>query len=443
MSGKDDFDDEGLPLLPKHTKVRHSSSARARGDAPFDMGKSPLAMPCGPRFSSRRLARTRVSVPRFFSGVARGGRDARARASPRARPRGDAHEVSSARAHPLPEARFARAPAPPPRLPSPRLPRTRTRRAERDLPVGRVRRERGLARFRETSAGVGAESSRRVAPVSTDGSPPSSPANAQVRVTGNNRTKPGVIGLRGVVRKAVGLGGWHWLRLENGAECRLQRNALAVVARPTGLELDSESEDDELDIGYGRGAAGTRAGHASAHELLDTHRAESRNHAPSLALAMDTGAGVGRPRRASRPPRRTWSRDDAGTRRAGAGGSASSASRGGGAHQPSVRFDKLRRETLEKISAKHYRVDPRSAGDRDADGTASRSLAGAGKRERADAEGASGDGHRAPPEKRALVETIAARFTSETVDETEVLIAFIKMLAGGALPSPNPSNDAP
>jgi hypothetical protein len=30
-------------------------------------------------------------------------------------------------------------------------------------------------------------------------------------VTGNNRTKSSLVGLTGVVKKAVGLGGWHWL----------------------------------------------------------------------------------------------------------------------------------------------------------------------------------------------------------------------------------------
>jgi hypothetical protein len=33
----------------------------------------------------------------------------------------------------------------------------------------------------------------------------------QVRVAGNNRTKVALVGLTGVVKKAVGLGGWHWL----------------------------------------------------------------------------------------------------------------------------------------------------------------------------------------------------------------------------------------
>lgn len=254
------------------------------------------------------------------------------------------------------------------------------------------------------------------------------PKHTKVRVTGNNRTKPGVIGLRGVVKKAVGLGGWHWLRLENGAECRLQRNALAIVARPTGLEMDSESDDDEADgIGYGRGAGGARAGHASAREPSDAHRAEP--HEPVSTLT--TEGALGRPRRASRPPRRNLSRDDDRRRRELG---APFSSRGGAHGTPSVRFDKLRRETLEKISAKHYRIDPSRAGDeRRGDGGFERET---GKRARSEADEPSTERERAPPEKRALVETIAARFTNETVDETKVLIAFVKMLAGGELPSP-------
>lgn len=37
------------------------------------------------------------------------------------------------------------------------------------------------------------------------------PRHTKVRVTGNNRTKHSLVGLSGVVKKAVGLGGWHWL----------------------------------------------------------------------------------------------------------------------------------------------------------------------------------------------------------------------------------------
>lgn len=37
------------------------------------------------------------------------------------------------------------------------------------------------------------------------------PPHTKVVVTGNNRTKSVLVGLHGVVKKAVGLGGWHWL----------------------------------------------------------------------------------------------------------------------------------------------------------------------------------------------------------------------------------------
>ncbi|XP_057834689.1 uncharacterized protein LOC131045168 [Cryptomeria japonica] len=68
------------------------------------------------------------------------------------------------------------------------------------------------------------------------------PRHTKVVVTGNNRTKSVLVGLHGVVKKAVGLGGWHWLVLKNGVEVKLQRNALSVVEAPTGHE-----EEDEID----------------------------------------------------------------------------------------------------------------------------------------------------------------------------------------------------
>lgn len=69
------------------------------------------------------------------------------------------------------------------------------------------------------------------------------PRHTKVIVTGNNRTKSVLVGLQGVVKKAVGLGGWHWLVLKNGVEVKLQRNALSVLEPPTG------NEDDEFDFG--------------------------------------------------------------------------------------------------------------------------------------------------------------------------------------------------
>ncbi|KAI4366391.1 hypothetical protein MLD38_022274 [Melastoma candidum] len=72
------------------------------------------------------------------------------------------------------------------------------------------------------------------------------PRHTKVVVTGNNRTKSVLVGLRGVVKKAVGLGGWHWLVLTNGVEVKLQRNALSVIEAPSGNE-----EDDMFDFESG------------------------------------------------------------------------------------------------------------------------------------------------------------------------------------------------
>ncbi|KAJ8532424.1 hypothetical protein K7X08_012347 [Anisodus acutangulus] len=68
------------------------------------------------------------------------------------------------------------------------------------------------------------------------------PRHTKVVVTGNNRTKSVLVGLHGVVKKSVGLGGWHWLVLTNGIEVKLQRNALSVIEAPTGNEDDGDLE---------------------------------------------------------------------------------------------------------------------------------------------------------------------------------------------------------
>ncbi|KAG1359641.1 hypothetical protein COCNU_08G010870 [Cocos nucifera] len=81
------------------------------------------------------------------------------------------------------------------------------------------------------------------------------PRHTKVIVTGNNRTKSVLVGLQGVVKKAVGLGGWHWLVLKNGVEVKLQRNALSVLETPTGNEDDGDEFDcnnsicNSLDMG--------------------------------------------------------------------------------------------------------------------------------------------------------------------------------------------------
>eukprot|EP00252_Welwitschia_mirabilis_P020373 TRINITY_DN498_c0_g1_i3.p1 TRINITY_DN498_c0_g1~~TRINITY_DN498_c0_g1_i3.p1 ORF type:complete len:212 (-),score=37.46 TRINITY_DN498_c0_g1_i3:330-965(-) len=70
------------------------------------------------------------------------------------------------------------------------------------------------------------------------------PKNTKVVVTGNNRTNSMLLGLHGVVKKAVGFG-WHWLALTNGAEVKLQRNALSVIELPTGQDEDADNESSE------------------------------------------------------------------------------------------------------------------------------------------------------------------------------------------------------
>ncbi|XP_042445642.1 uncharacterized protein LOC122030489 isoform X1 [Zingiber officinale] len=69
------------------------------------------------------------------------------------------------------------------------------------------------------------------------------PRHAKVIVTGNDKTKSVFVGIQGLVKKAVDLGGWHWLVLTNGIEVKLQRNALGVIEAPTGNEEDDEFLD--------------------------------------------------------------------------------------------------------------------------------------------------------------------------------------------------------
>ncbi|KAL3645671.1 hypothetical protein CASFOL_010851 [Castilleja foliolosa] len=75
------------------------------------------------------------------------------------------------------------------------------------------------------------------------------PRHTKVIVTGNNRTKSVLVGLQGVVKKAVGLGGWHWLVLKNGVEVKLQRNALSVLEPPNGNEEDFNYDFDDSSSG--------------------------------------------------------------------------------------------------------------------------------------------------------------------------------------------------
>ncbi|KAI9075118.1 hypothetical protein K1719_042849 [Acacia pycnantha] len=101
------------------------------------------------------------------------------------------------------------------------------------------------------------------------------PRHTKVIVTGNNRTKSVLVGLQGVVKKAVGLGGWHWLVLKNGVEVKLQRNALSVLEHPTG------NEEDDLDYDYSSSGS-------EIHEKDNDFSASIEFHKPSKPRVRHT-----------------------------------------------------------------------------------------------------------------------------------------------------------
>ncbi|KAJ7554769.1 hypothetical protein O6H91_05G010600 [Diphasiastrum complanatum] len=119
------------------------------------------------------------------------------------------------------------------------------------------------------------------------------PRHTKVIVTGNNRTKSVLVGLHGVVKKAVGLGGWHWLVLTNGVEVKLQRNALSVIEAPTGQEGETEEKEEEegdrdIDIEFP---------FANAHNMEDFPKSMKQRVRPQkleaqLSKAADSSQGI-------------------------------------------------------------------------------------------------------------------------------------------------------
>ncbi|EOA35577.1 hypothetical protein CARUB_v10020787mg [Capsella rubella] len=99
------------------------------------------------------------------------------------------------------------------------------------------------------------------------------PRHTKVVVTGNNRTKSVLVGLQGVVKKAVGLGGWHWLVLTNGIEVKLQRNALSVLEHPTGNEVDSD-----LEVAH---TQWNNPSDMTTEDTLKPHKSKQRGHRSS------------------------------------------------------------------------------------------------------------------------------------------------------------------
>ncbi|KAK1317338.1 hypothetical protein QJS10_CPA05g01165 [Acorus calamus] len=109
------------------------------------------------------------------------------------------------------------------------------------------------------------------------------PRHTKVVVTGNNRTKSVLVGLQGVVKKAVGLGGWHWLVLTNGIEVKLQRNALSVIEAPTGNEEDDDMDCDNMqwngsDIAFEETQKSQRPRHRSHRTNGSSNKSLSRSY---------------------------------------------------------------------------------------------------------------------------------------------------------------------
>lgn len=108
------------------------------------------------------------------------------------------------------------------------------------------------------------------------------PRHTKVVVTGNNRTKSVLVGLQGVVKKAVGLGGWHWLVLTNGIEVKLQRNALSVLEAPTGNEEDDDVEFENLQWN-GSASDDTQKSQRSRHRMHKASVSSQRSMSRSVS----------------------------------------------------------------------------------------------------------------------------------------------------------------
>lgn len=76
------------------------------------------------------------------------------------------------------------------------------------------------------------------------------PLNSRVRVVGNKRTSPSLVGKVGLVVKTACLGGWHKLKMETGKSVKVQRNGLDVLEWGNGERpVDVSDSDDFMEEG--------------------------------------------------------------------------------------------------------------------------------------------------------------------------------------------------
>lgn len=207
--------------------------------------------------------------------------------------------------------------------------------------------------------------------------------------TGNNRTKNKLVGLKGVVKKAVGLGGWHWLVLSDGSHVRLQRNALTVLEQPTGEESDSD-DDQELaeKIEKSNKVANSRKRKPARNDMysssdkdgeaLDTlhdRRLSSNTHSTHSATSLRRQVMLDRKMKAARE----------------------AASRNGNSGSLHVNFNKLESAALKRYK-RHYKlqVTPNATKDQ-------------------------------------LVTAVGSHFMSQKVDERKVIHTFFESMIGRKL----------
>ncbi|KAE8674515.1 hypothetical protein F3Y22_tig00111745pilonHSYRG00030 [Hibiscus syriacus] len=123
------------------------------------------------------------------------------------------------------------------------------------------------------------------------------PRHTKVVVTGNNRTKSVLVGLQGVVKKAVGLGGWHWLVLTNGIEIKLQRNALSVIEAPTGKEDYDHLELGNMQCnGSDMTSEDTQKSYRSRHRSHKSRGSSHKTLSRSLSCDSQSKSSVSTPR---------------------------------------------------------------------------------------------------------------------------------------------------
>ncbi|XP_022768886.1 uncharacterized protein LOC111312675 [Durio zibethinus] len=123
------------------------------------------------------------------------------------------------------------------------------------------------------------------------------PRHTKVVVTGNNRTKSVLVGLHGVVKKAVRLGGWHWLVLTNGIEVKLQRNALSVIEAPTGNEEDDDLEFENMEWnGSDMASDDIRKSHRSRHRTHKSVGSSQKTMSRTLSCESRSKGSVSTPR---------------------------------------------------------------------------------------------------------------------------------------------------